>query len=357
MKTPSLPQFLRFSIGQQALFTRRLSLYLHSGIPISHALAFIRDDATSKSITHILTILGETVASGIPLSEGLRKFPKQFSAFTVGFVQAGEASGTLSGTLARLGVVLAKREALRRKLLSALAYPALILCGTLGITLFLTLFIFPKIVPVLEGFRTKLPFTTRTLIAINNLCTHNWLYIFLGLFGIGITAISALRFTGVRKFQERVLLRIPLLSALYRYYVLATFSRSLALQLKGGIRILPALALIQESLPGTIYPQALVAITDEVRQGHRLSKALREHSKLFPSLTWQMVAAGEITGTLSANLELLADTYEETLDDLTKNLTVLIEPALMVCMGFMVGFVALAIITPIYAVTQNLNVK
>jgi type IV pilus assembly protein PilC len=343
--------------SQKTLLFRRLALYLNAGVPIVLALSFITEDTVSKKSREILKALEKSVATGQPLSAGLMQFPKQFDQFTVGFVYIGETSGNLSETLERLAVALHKRNVLTHKIISALAYPALVLCGTIGITLFLILCIFPKILPVLRSFRTELPFTTQLLISATSFIQNEWWVLLLVIALSVVLGFTAYRYPRVQTFSERVFLGVPIFGSLFQFYSIALFARTMSLQLKGGVRILPALELVRSSLPGRLYGQALITIEVDIAQGRRFSTALRVHDTLFPILCCQMIAAGEATGTLSANLEVISDLYEESLDELTKNLTTLIEPALMVVMGFVVGFVALAIITPIYAVTQNLSSK
>jgi type IV pilus assembly protein PilC len=165
-----------------------------------------------------------------------------------------------------------------------------------------------------------------------------------------------MRVSRVRLLFEELLMRLPIFSLLFQNYAISIFSRTLALQLEGGIRIVTALELTYAAVPGALYKKAITEVRESIMQGQRFSLALKAHKKLFPPLVCQMIAAGETTGTLSKNLQALAEMYESDLDTVAKNLTVLIEPVLMVCMGCVVGFIALAIITPIYAVTQNLSV-
>jgi type IV pilus assembly protein PilC len=345
----------KLTVTQQMLLARRLAIYLRSGITINSGLLFILEDARSEA-ARILSVLESTVASGQSLSQGLSLFPS-FDTFSIGFVRAGETSGTLSETLERLAEHLQKRHSLRKKILGALSYPLIILIGTVLITLFLTLFIFPKILPVLQGLHTSLPLSTRILIGINTLLETHWLFLLLGLCTLSVIFIGAFRRPFVKIQLERLILRIPIIGLLCQYYSIAIFTRTLALQLSGGVSLLPALALTSTALSGSVYRKGIAAIEAQISEGQKFSTALKEHPKLFPPIIRQMISAGEETGTLSANLSALANMYEENLDDLTKSLTVLVEPVLMVVMGFIVGFVALAIITPIYQVTQNLNVQ
>ena len=341
----------------QTLLFKRIALYLHSGISLPRGLGFIIEDTHNRLALTILRSIEESVARGEPLSQGFSKFPRQFDSFVTGFIEAGEAGGALPETLERLAEILDNRRVLRKKIVAALIYPAIIMLGTIGMAGFLTFFIFPKILPVLQGFHTKLPFATRLLVTIDSFLTHQWLLL------IGVAIVSGIavgvsyRQRIVRLRCEQFFIRIPLFGNLYRNYALSTLLHVLALLLHGGIRIIPALVLVRTMVPGIQYKESLVKIESRVAEGKQISVAFKEFPRLYPSIVTQMIAAGEATGTLRENLASLAQMYEEELDDLTRNLTVLIEPVLMICMGLLVGFVALAIITPIYQVTQNLNVS
>ncbi len=349
--------FTRFGTTQQIAFFKRTSLYLRSGIPISRALEHMIEDSASQSTRRLLTKLSESVGSGLPLSKALEQYPKHFAAYTIGFIHMGESSGNLSVTLDQLSTTLRQQASLRSKILSALIYPALTFCGTIAVVLFLTMVIFPKIVPVLRGLHTALPFPTRVLIAASTLFAKHWFAIIMCVISFLVISALSLKMKRVRRLCEHTLLRVPLLSLFHRNYQLATFARTLSVQLKSGVRIVVALELTRVALAGLLYPETVSELEKLVAGGQRLSEAMRNYKNLFPSLISQMVAVGESTGTLSTNLESLANEYEDTLDELSKNLTVLIEPVLMIFMGLIVGFVAMAIISPIYQVTQNLNVS
>jgi type IV pilus assembly protein PilC len=348
---------VRFGIRDQILLLRRLALYLRSGISLPVGLGFISEDTQNRSTQFVLKTIETTVATGAPLSKGFAKFPRQCSPFVIGFIQAGEIGGALPESLEHLANVLEKNSSLRKKIVSALIYPIVILISTISMAGFLTLFIFPKILPVLEGFHTRLPLATRLLMKIDTILTRNWILIGIICLTLGTAFCISLRYSVLRYMYEKAFGYLPLFGTLYRYYALSTLLHVLGLLLRSGIHIIPALVLVRTVVPGTQYASALYIIQEDVSKGRRFSTALKRHQKLFPSLVAQMIAAGEDTGTLRQNLESLARMYEEELDDLTRNLTILIEPILMVGMGCMVGFVALAIITPIYQVTQNITVQ
>jgi type II secretory pathway component PulF len=342
---------------EKILFFKRLSLYLNSGVSLPLAFTYIREVTTNKKYIYIYEQIGETILQGKTVSEGLHIFPKIFDAFCIGFISAGEESGSLPKTLDQLSKILQKRVAIRKKVMGALLYPVIILFSTIILASFLTFYIFPKILPVFKGLKTSLPISTRILIQINIFAVKEWLWILIFLGFLAFTFSLSLRSKKFMRFLENICLRLPLAGKLYSYYQLSSSLNTLAIQLLGNVRLPVAIELIEKTLPGSIYPQALKIIQRNLYMGMKFSEALYFFPKLFPRMIPQIIATGEITGSLTDSVFLLAETYDEYLDDVTKNMTTLIEPILMICMGFVVGFVALAIITPIYKVTQNVTIQ
>jgi type II secretory pathway component PulF len=334
-----------------------LALFLHAGIPITQALALIQEDTYSKQATYILSVIAEDIAHGSPLSESLRRFEKIFGKLATQLIAVGETTGTLSQNLERLAHTTEKQQALARKVLSALIYPTVIVLGTICIALFLTLYAFPKLMPIFRGFHTKLPLTTRILIGIHDILVQDWMYLIVGIVFLTASFTWAVRHPQGRTLMHRAALRLPIIASFVRTYQLARISRILAVLLESGVRILPSLEMARSAVILVPYQQAFVSVDICVANGDRLSGSFRAFPTLFPSLFLQLVAAGELTGTLAESFATLAGIYEAEIDERAQNLTVLIEPLLMITMGLVVGFVALAIITPIYSLTQNLTVQ
>jgi type II secretory pathway component PulF len=342
---------------EKNLFFRRLSLYLKTGVPIVQSLSLIIEDSKSKKSKVIFSEIKRVVSNGQPVSSGLLCFPKEFDRFSIGFISAGEISGNLSTSLETLSIVLYKRHQLQKRILSAISYPALVLCASLCVSVFLVVYIFPKILPILEGLKTSLPLSTKILIFFSDFLRTYWWLVLVTVGALAVISIFGIRIVKVRQGIEKNLLRTPFVGTLFQYYAIIIFSRTLSLQLNSGVQILQALQLTQIALPGTLYSEQILTLQSKIADGQKLSATLRALPQFFPILVCQLVAVGETTGTLSLNLESLADLYEEYLDDLSKTITLLIEPTLMVCMGFLVGFIAMAIISPVYEMTQNLSIQ
>ncbi|MEJ0053383.1 MAG: type II secretion system F family protein [bacterium] len=348
------PYLLLFGKEEQMLFAKRLALMLRSGVPIVAALSLLGEEARTHSSSHILHTLRETVAAGRPLSAGLAAFRSVFGDLGVHLVEVGETSGSLPEHLERFSQSIKKERALRRKVIGALLYPAIIVAATLGITTLLALYVFPKIIPVFKGFHAALPLSTRLLISLSESFARYGLYILLALMAVVAAAVLLLRVPSIRLAAGRALLRIPLLGTLFREYAVASLARTLGTLLGSGVGVVRAVELAALGTRSGAYRKACGEMAEFVSTGQKVSAAFALEPLLFPPMLAQMLSVGESTGSLSESLLYCADFYEEELDELSKSIAVLIEPVLMIVMGLIVGFVALAIITPIYGITQNL---
>lgn len=349
------PLWLRFNTQEQILFAKRLGMTLRSGMPIMEGLAILGSGTRSRSASYIFETLAHDVERGQPLSSGLERFPGIFGTFSINVVRVGEASGTLHENLEYLAEELKKKQALRRKVVGALIYPALIILATLGITILLTVYIFPKIMPIFRSVGSALPFSTRALISMSSFLSAWGWWLLLALIVIAIACVLLMRYPRFHFIVDQCLLRIPILGQLSVYYNLANICRTLSLLLQSGAPIVSSTELVAAGTSNLAYQRALTTVAGRLLVGQRVAAGLGADPRLFPPLMTQMVLVGESTGSLSNALSYLAQMYEEEVDELTKNLTNLLEPLLMIVMGLVVGFIAVAIITPIYSVTQRLT--
>lgn len=354
-KVTKKPAILRFGTQDQILFAKRLSMILRSGMPIMEGLYLLRDETHSGSALYIYESLVTDVTHGQPLSVSMRKFERIFGEFCINIVKVGETSGTLHENLGYLSEELKRKQALRRKVVGALVYPALIVAATCGITLMLTVFIFPKIVPIFQSVKATLPLSTRILMAMSSFFSAWGICLFLGLIALVVSYFLALRDHRFHRYMDHLLVRLPLFGRLSQSYNLANICRTLSLLLKSDVRIVEAMQLVADSTRNLVYREALMQAREEIAKGQKISVQFKKIPLLYPTLLCQMIAVGEQTGNLSGTFAYLSEMYEEDIGELTKNLTTLLEPVLMIVMGAVVGFIAISIITPIYSITQNLT--
>ncbi|MEK7531140.1 MAG: type II secretion system F family protein [Patescibacteria group bacterium] len=346
----------KLSIKEQTFFVKRLAFLIKANVPILEGLHMVSEQSSSRSYKKVLGSVISDVTNGTSLAKSLGRFPATFGEFGINIIKVGESSGTLSQNLEYLADELRKSHVLRKKLMGAFVYPAVIVVATLGITAFLMLYLFPKIMPVFASMHMELPLTTRIVIWVSTFL-QNW-----GLTFSVVVVLSAIALTmvitrvrSIRFWFHRFLTRMPMFGSVVRAYNLAGISRTLGLLLKSGITLSEALPLTADTTKNLVYQHELRVMAHAVNRGERVSTYLAKRRKIFPDVMSQMVAVGEKTGNLSNTLVYLSELYDAEVDDFTKNLSALIEPALMVVMGLLVGFIAVSIITPIYGITQNIN--
>ncbi len=347
--------FLRLNSQERILFAKRLAVLIEAGAPIVQALTMMAAQSGSRASGRILRSIVAEVNNGQFLSSAMSKFPSVFGGFALNIVRIGEVSGTLGENLSYLAEELKKNRELKRKVVSALVYPAVIVVATFGIAGLLAVYVLPKILPIFQSFSTRLPLSTRALIFISNFISGRWPYILISLAAAFFAAGFLLRKSYVKRRFDRLVLRLPFLGRMLQSYCLANFCRTLGLLLKSDVRLEEAARIAAGAAQNQVYKNHLLILADKILKGQKLSAHMLEHPKIFPSVMAQMISVGETAGSLSSGLLYLSAMYEDELGDLTKNLSTVIEPVLMIFMGLIVGFVAVSIIMPIYGITQNLH--
>lgn len=346
---------LYLSLKEKMFFAKHLAIMSRSGMQLLEILRTLKRQARSRGFAKIIDGLIEHVKNGQFLSEGLLKHRRLFGDFFINIVHVGEISGTLAENLEYLAVSLDKKRELESKVKGAMAYPIIILIATLGITAGMTFFIFPKILPIFKSLNVTLPTVTRIFIAVSTFMINHGAVAIGGAIGILVVLWLLLRIRALRYLWQRLLIMVPVLGTMIRNYNIVVFVRALALLLKSGIKIVQAIEITSSSSANLVYKKALKKISSDVGRGEPISRHLAEHDHLFPPVFIEMLAVGEETGKLTDTGAYLADYYESELDSSTKALSNVLEPLLLVIMGFIVGFVALAIILPIYEVSQHIG--
>jgi type IV pilus assembly protein PilC len=349
--------FSRLSTHEKELFVKRLSYLLKAGIPILQSLEMIKDQTDSKFQKKIIQSLIEDVANGQSLYNSLKRFKNIFGDFVINVIRIGEDTGTLDQNLNYLAEELKNRRLLSRKIVSAFIYPAFIALATIGITALLIIFIFPKILPIFKSLNVSLPITTRFLIAFSGFLTaHGWqvltgLVLFIIIFGL------VLKLKKVRIFIDNTTPFVPIIGKILQNYQLANVSRTLGILLKSNVTLIESIKITAETTPNLIYKRMLEKMGDNILKGKKISNQFHEFPRFFPVLIPQMLSIGETTGNLSESFLYLSEFYEAEVDEMTKNLSNILEPILMIFMGIIVGSVVISIIMPIYGITQNLNIR
>lgn len=344
-----------FSKQEQILFAKRLAFLMRAGVPILESLKLIQQQIRTKAGKLMFEQVVKDVSAGHFLSTALAKHSKLFNEFAINIIRVGETGGMLSDNLNYLAEELKKKQALKKKVMSALFYPIFIVVATLGIVILLTVVVFPKVLPIFSSINIPLPLSTRILIQVSHLfLAHGWLMLF-GIIAIMVGFIFALQNIQFKKIIDGLTLRLPIAGSISQSYYMANFCRTMGLLLKTDSRLSEAIKIAARTTENLVYRDQILNISEVVARGQKISDYMNKHPRVFPLMASHMVAIGETAGNLSETFLYLADMYEQDVDELTRNLSSLIEPVLMVFMGLLVGFVAISIITPIYSITQKLH--
>lgn len=348
--------YTRFSVKEQTHFAKRLAFLVNAGVPIVESLHMLRKQTKGRAKGKIYERIIVSVTDGMTLSDSLAKFDRFFGSFAINIVKIGETGGVLSQNLEYLADELQKKYELRKKVIGALVYPVFIASATLILVGLLTVFIFPKIMPIFQSLSVELPFTTLALLALSNFLQAYWLYVILGI--VAFIIIFKQLHRRVMPFHfliDVLILKLPIVGRMTKSYYTANFCRTLGMLLKSGIGVVEAVSITGDTLGSLVYQRECKIMSKKVMRGEKLSTHLEAHQRFFPDIIGNMVAIGEASGKLSDTLIYLSEMYEAEVNDLTKNLSNSIEPVLMIFMGIVVGFVAVSVITPIYEVTQNIS--
>ncbi|PJE50777.1 MAG: hypothetical protein COV29_03545 [Candidatus Yanofskybacteria bacterium CG10_big_fil_rev_8_21_14_0_10_36_16] len=348
--------FGRVSIKEQAVLAKRLSFLIKAGVPIIDGINMLKKQTRSRSRKRILNQILEDVSRGQLLSTSFGRSKKVFSEFGISMMKVGEEGGILDQNLNYLSEELKKSYRLRKKVKGALIYPAFVSVATILISGLITAFIFPKILPIFSQLGGTLPATTKAMIAISSFLIN------FGLIMVVAGFLGAIIFYGLyskvnpfRYMTDRVFLNLPIFGKLIRDYQQASFCRTLGLLLKSQVDVVKATKITANTMSNHVYRRATYVIADDITRGKRISENIVDVPHLFSEMVLQTLSVGENTGNLSESLLYLSDYYENEVDELTKNLSSSLEPVLMVVMGFVVGFVAVSVITPIYQLTANIH--
>jgi len=344
------------SIKEQTFFAKRLSFLIQATIPMLDSLNMIREQTTSRRYARVLDSVIRDISQGQNLSTSLKKFPRTFGEFAINIISVGEATGILSGNLVYLADEMNKKHILRRKIIGAFIYPIVVTIATIVITVFLMVYLFPKILPLFASLDMELPLPTRMVMAASDFLIHYGVHAFIGIVAFTMLFRLCVRRSAWMRYKvHRTLLRLPIFGNVVRSYNLANISRTMGLLLKSGITLTESLQITARTVTNVAYRQELNGLHTTVSRGERISTHLKRNKKLFGDVLPQLVAVGERTGNLPDSLIYVSQLHEGEVDDFAKNVSSIIEPALMVMMGFVVALIAISIIQPIYGITQHLQ--
>ena len=352
--TALMPTFFGVKTRDLIVFSRQLATLIESGITILSGLQMLGEEASSKALQKALQEVSEDVQEGETLSNALRRQSQTFPSIYSRMIEIGERMGNMESVLRQLATYMEKREALTRKLRGAMAYPAFIISLLLVVVFLMITFTLPGIMGLFGEFDMELPLPTKILLAITNFATAYRSQMMAGAVLVVTVIVLYLRTSIGQRHRDILLLKIPLIGAINIQSSVSQLCHTMSILLKAGLPMSEIMNLIVDTMGNVIIKEAFSRVRTEMLQGQGLSQPIRQE-KVFPGLLAQMVRVGEETGTLDTNLETLAVFYEEEADRKINTLTSIMEPALMLFVGGMVGFLAVAVIMPMYSLMGGMK--
>jgi type IV pilus assembly protein PilC len=333
------------------VFTRQLTTLIESGIPIVGSLDILNQQIANPYFKEVVSSISNDLKEGASFASSLAKHSKVFPEIYASMVEAAETSGNLPQILDRLSIYLEKMSALRKKIISSLIYPTIVVIMTISMTAFLLLKIVPTFKELYDSLGAPLPLPTLILMGFADFVKRFFFYILIAFVGI----VSALKKyistpSGMRRYHK-FLLRLPILGDVIKKVSIAKFARTFATLVRSSVAITTSLDIVGKTSGNKIIEEAVSKAQKAIQEGISISEPLRE-SDIFPPMVVEMIAVGERTGRLDQMLTKIAQFYEEQTDAVISGLTSIIEPVLLVFLGVVVGFIVIALFLPIINISQ-----
>lgn len=335
--------------------SRQLGAFVKAGLPLIEAVRILGQEGRKGAVRDIMADIEEGLRHGEPLSACLDRHPKAFPEYYRGIMRSAELTGQLDVVLDQLARYLERDLDARRKISAALTYPSVIAGMSLVTVVILAAFVLPKFKIFFQSLDATLPLPTRILLGITDFFTNWWWAVAGGVAVLALIIFVALRTEGGRFARDRFVLRLPLIGSTVRVALVERFCRVLSSMAGAGVALPEALRVATQSLRNRVFTRSLGSVGDAMLRGEGLAGPLLR-SELFPATAARMIRVGEETGTLDAQLAVTAHYYEGELDHRLKKLTGYFEPAVIIFMGLIVGFVAVAMVSAMYGIFNQVNV-
>jgi type IV pilus assembly protein PilC len=356
-KTRKMP----FAIGgvpqkQLVNFTRQLSTLQDAGLPILRSLQILEKQQKPGLLKAIVGGVADEVESGGSLSDAMGKYPKAFNKLYTNMIAAGEAGGVLDLILARLADFMEKAAKLKKKVIGAMIYPAVVITIAVGIVSMIMIVVIPKFKKIFEDFGLKLPAPTQILIDISDFMAnqYGWAYLLASPIVLVLLWKLIRMGDGGRYFSDAMMLKIPIMGSILGKTAVARFTRTLGTLISAGVPILEALTITKETCGNEVYSRALVKVHDAIREGEGMAAPLKA-TKVCDTIVVNMIDVGEETGDLDKMLMKIADNYDSDVDVLVASLISILEPVMVVVLGTIVGYIVISLFMPMIALIEGIT--
>lgn len=345
----------RVKADELVMMTRNLGSMLTAGLTVTRALSVIERQSKNPKLKSVLTRIVERINNGEQFFEALKEYPEVFSDLYVAMVKSGEESGNLAESLKTLSVQMERASNLTKKIKGAMIYPAIVITVMVIIGVLMMIYVMPQITGVFKSMDMELPATTTFLINTSDFFAEHTLITLLIMVGSVVGVVYFFKSRIGRIVSSWTVTRLPVIGTMAKETNAARTARTLSSLLNSGVDVIQAIEITEEVVQNVFYKRVLQEARVRVEKGTALSEVFVERADLYPILVGEMIMVGEETGQISGMLSELALFYETEVERKTKDLSTIIEPLLMVAIGAGVGFFALAMIAPIYSISDGLS--
>lgn len=346
--------FKRVSIAEKMLFSKNLAVMIRAGLSLSRALDALSRETRNSFFRTVLESISADIKKGSNLHESFSKYPNVFPPLFIAMVEAGEKSGKLDMTFETLSNQMRQDHDLITRVRGALVYPALIIAAMIGIGILMLIYVVPTLLSTFEELNVELPSSTRIIVGISGFLLNHGFLVFL-LFLIFLWLLFLLsKHRRVRIILSLFFVYTPLIAPLNQKFNTARTARTLSSLLASGVQILESLDVVSRVVQNHYYQLAILEAKSDIQKGKTISSVFRRYQHLFSPLLVEMLAVGEETGKMAAMLEEVASFYESEVASITRDMSSIIEPVLMIIIGIVVGLFAIAMISPLYSVLGNI---
>ncbi len=335
-------------------FSRQLGVFIKAGIPIMEALGIMAQETSEKVFKKIILEMIDAIYDGETFAAAASVHPNAFPNYYIGILQSAELTGNLDSVLNQLADYMERDIDARSKFTGALIYPGVVMAMSLVVVLVLSVFVLPKFQVFFSSLHAKLPLPTRMMLGMSGFVSTYWWALLLSVVAIGVGVTYMRKSTAGRIRLDRFILRVPVLGDLIQTAIIERICRVLASMIDTGVPLPDAMSVAAETSNNSVYRAGIDHIRDQMMEGKGLAGPLSE-TGLFPGAAHQMFRVGEETGTLNEQMETAANYYYRELDIKIKHFTSLFEPAVIIAVGVVVGFVAVALVTAMYGIYSQVH--
>lgn len=334
--------------------SRQLAAFVRAGVPILDGIEVIAEESGNATFRSALFQISEGLRGGETLSAAFAHHPNIFPKFYIDMLHSAELTGRLDTVLNQLSGYIERDLDARQKIRSAMAYPLIVLALATVTIVVLTVFVIPRFERFFASLNAKLPLATRILIAVTGFITNYWWAVVGGLLVLGLVTYLGSKTEGGRSLIDGTLLKLPVIGDVVRFAIIERFCRILGAMVQAGVPLPEAMVVVSDGTNNASFRRGLMKVRESMLEGEGLSRPIAR-TELFPPAVIQMVRVGEDTGTLDEQLEAAAGFYETELSFKIKRLTTYFEPAIIMFVGVVVGFVAVAVVSAMYGIFRQVG--